>query len=245
MKAPHRIRHAALLVLSLILLGWTSPAHAWPTPVYRQMAKDTLRLMPPSLSRVLKKNEEALLLGVGAPTSGSPQDVERRIETVVRMVHDHHTFREIAQELGQLLRICADLSDGASGPGDPRMAQVALEYGRFVEAHLKEIPAVYDRGVPSVLQGASVTACFETLNEKRSASAGRLAEAFIQGDRVLPAGAFDYRSVPFAEASLGYSRAVTVASQLWLLAWSRSNGDLKGTPFVRFETSSKSRTGKR
>ena len=39
-------------------------AGAWPAPVYRNMVYDTLRIMPPSLGRVLWRNDEHLLRGV-------------------------------------------------------------------------------------------------------------------------------------------------------------------------------------
>jgi hypothetical protein len=49
----------------------------------------------------------------------------------------------------------------------------------------------------------------------------------------VPATEFDFRSVPYAEVSLGYSRGVTAASFLWLAAWSKANGDFTGYRFSR------------
>jgi hypothetical protein len=63
-------------------------------------------------------------------------------------------------------------------------------------------------------------------------SVERLAEAFWKDGAVVPATAFDFRSVPFAEVSLGYSRGVTAASYLWLSAWVQANGDLTGYRFL-------------
>ena len=51
----------------------------------------------------------------------------------------------------------------------------------------------------------------------------------------MPATAFDYRSVPYAKASLGYSRGVTAASYLWLAAWEKANGDFTGYRFFAEE----------
>jgi len=216
------------------------------------MAYDTIRLMPQSLGRVLKRNEEALLAGVEAPRStggnlSAAEDVERRMAIVVKMVQDHQPFREIARELGELLRVYADHADPArAGAQDPRMQLVSSEYARFVEAHVSEVPLVYDRRVPSILEGAAISDSLAALELEASRSAVRIADAFLREGRVLPAASFDYRSVPFAEASLAYSRAITAASQAWLRAWSSANGDLKGAPFARLPPSaSGKRTGKK
>ncbi len=64
-----------------------------------------------------------------------------------------------------------------------------------------------------------------------TASVSPLSKAFWQDGRVVPAGSFDYRSVPYAETSLSYSRGVTAASYLWLSAWAKANGDFTGYRF--------------
>ncbi|UCF69214.1 MAG: hypothetical protein JSV80_08020, partial [Acidobacteriota bacterium] len=43
---------------------------------------------------------------------------------------------------------------------------------------------------------------------------------------------FDERSVAFAAASLGVSRAVSATAKSWLYAWHRAHGDLAGTPLI-------------
>ena len=47
----------------------------------------------------------------------------------------------------------------------------------------------------------------------------------------MPASTFDFRSVPYAETSLSYSRGGTAASYLWLSAWAKANGDFTGYRF--------------
>lgn len=215
------------------------------------MAYDTLRLMPRTLARVLGHNERFLMEGVhglegetasdlvrqvlqGNAVTGASAELEHRIKKVTGMVDQHYPFREIALELGKILRIAADFADPSFvGASEPRMSRAANEYHRFVEAHIDRFPMVYDRGVPSLLDGAPLSALLGHLALETGTSAARLGEAFFQGERLVPAIEFDYRSVPYAEASLGYSRAVTAASHLWLAAWSAAHGDLTGTPFVR------------
>jgi hypothetical protein len=65
-----------------------------------------------------------------------------------------------------------------------------------------------------------------------SASIVPLSKAFWQDGRVVPATSFDFRSIPYAETSLSYSRGVTAASYLWLSAWTKANGDFTGYRFA-------------
>ncbi len=234
----------------LFLVLAPSDTQAWPAEAYRGMAYDTLALMPPSLARVLTRRDEFLLSGVstlegetasliardglsGRLSQELIDDVERRIDRVVRMVEGHRPFRETAVELGRLLRIAADLSDPTVvGAGSPELRRVAPEYIRFVGLHLTRIPLVHDGSLPSPVAGASVKGILSRVAEKTSASIVPLSNAFWQDGRVVPATSFDFRSVPYAETSLSYSRGVTAASYLWLSAWTKANGDFTGYRFA-------------
>jgi hypothetical protein len=239
-------------LVALFFLALLPPAetHAWPAEAYRGMVYDALALMPPSLGRVLARRDEFLLSGVtslegetasliardGLSGQISPeliQDVEGRIERVVKMVSEHRPFRETAVELGRLLRIAADLSDPTVvGAFSPELRRVAPEYARFVGMNLSKIPLVHDGSLPSPVAGASVARILGQVAEKTSASVVPLSTAFWRDGRVVPAASFDFRSVPYAETSLSYSRGVTAASYLWLSAWSRANGDFTGYRFA-------------
>jgi hypothetical protein len=213
------------------------------------MVEDVLRLLPPSLGRVLARRDDALLSGAQSLESEtasaiardgirgelSPElirDVERRIDLVVRMVGEHRPFRDTAVELGKLLRIAADLSDPVViGAGSPELRRVAPEYVRFIGLHLTEIPLVYDGSLPSPIAGGSIAGLLGRVTQATSVSVEPLAKAFWRDGRVQPASSFDYRSVPYAETSLSYSRGVTAASYLWLSAWAKANGDFTGYRF--------------
>jgi hypothetical protein len=238
--------------LPLLFLAALTPAEsqAWPAEAYRGMVYDALALMPPSLGRVLARREEFLLSGVsslegetasliardglsGQLSQDLIRDVEARVERVVRMVSEHRPFRETAVELGRLLRIAADLSDPTVvGAFSPELRRVAPEYVRFVGLNLSKIPLVHDGSLPSPVAGASVARILGQVTEKTSASVVPLSTAFWKDGRVVPATSFDFRSVPYAETSLSYSRGVTAASYLWLSAWSRANGDFTGYRFA-------------
>jgi hypothetical protein len=97
--------------------------------------------------------------------------------------------------------------------------------------NLTRLPLVHDSGLPSTLEGASVTMLLAQVASATTASVSPLSEAFWQDGRVVPASSFDYRSVPYAETSLSYSRGVTAASYLWLAVWSKANGDFSGYRF--------------
>ncbi|HEY7698460.1 MAG TPA: hypothetical protein VIE88_08580 [Vicinamibacteria bacterium] len=240
------------LPLALLLLVFWAPTEieAWPSEAYRGMVYDALALMPPSLGRVLARRDEALLSGVstlegetasliardglrGELSRELIEDVETRIERVVRMVGEHRPFRETAVELGKLLRIAADLSDPVVvGAGSPELRRVAPEYIRFVALHLAQIPLVHDGSIPSPVAGASVERILGGVASRTGASIAPLSEAFWKDGRVVPATSFDFRSVPYAETSLSYSRGVTAASYLWLSAWTKANGDFTGYRFA-------------
>ncbi len=214
------------------------------------MVYDALALMPPSLGRVLARRDEFLLSGVsslegetasliardGLSGQLSPElirDVEVRIERVVRMVSEHRPFRDTAVELGRLLRIAADLSDPTIvGAFSPELRRVAPEYVRYVGLNLGKIPLVHDSSLPSPVAGASVAGILGRVAEKTNASVVPMSTAFWKDGRVVPATSFDFRSVPYAETSLSYSRGVTAASYLWLSAWTRANGDFTGYRFA-------------
>jgi hypothetical protein len=227
----------------------SSPAEAWPQEAYRNMVYDTMRMMPPRLARVLLARHDAVLRGVtslegetastlardgreGKLSSVLMEDVETRIERIVRLVDERRPFDEMAEELGRLLRIAADIADPAVlGAGNPELRRVVPEYYRFVGLNLTKFPLVHDGALPSTVNGASVRTLLDRLASATTASVSPLSRAFWRDGRVVPAAQFDYRSVPYAETSLSYSRGVTAASYLWLSAWAKANGDFTGYRF--------------
>ncbi len=238
------------LVALVVLLLPSAPARAWPKETYRAMVYDTLRLLPPRLSRVLLKREAAILRGVrtlegetasmiardgvrGRLSAALVKDVERRIEQVVRMVGEHDSFNDMAYELGRLLRIAADLADPVIlGAGRRDLQRVAPELYRYVDLNLTKFPLVHDGALSSPLGGASIGRLLVEVTSATSASVAPLAKAFWRDGRIVSARSFDFRSVPYAETSLNYSRGVTAASYLWLSAWAKANGDFTGYRFA-------------
>ena len=251
-RFPERRFLPTIVLLTLILplvAGAATPLYAWPKEAYQNMVYDTIRLLPPSLARVLWRRREVIVRGVtslegetasrlardgrdGIVSSELVSDVEARIDRVVGLVGTHQSFDLTAMELGRLLRIAADLSDPTvMGSGSDGMRRVSAEYHRFVGMHLTEIPLVYDKSLPSTVEGASLSRMLHELGVSTIASARPLTDVFWKDGRVVSASSFDFRSVPYAQTSLTYSRSVTAASYLWLSAWANANGDFTGYRF--------------
>jgi hypothetical protein len=242
-------RALALLVVLLGFLVGAAPLFAWPAEAYRGMVYDALALLPPSLGRVLELRDDEIISGVqslegetastiardsrrGEISEELIRDVEARIERVVGMVDSHRSFHETAVELGRLLRIAADLSDPTVvGAGSPELRRVAPEYLRFIGLNLSKLPLVRDGSLPSPLDGATIAGLLGRVKEATNASVGPLSSSFWKDGQVVPATSFDFRSVPYAETSLSYSRGVTAASYLWLSAWAKAHGDFTGYRF--------------
>jgi len=248
-----RPQRCTRFLCAFLLLSCAAPTslEAWPAPIYRNMVYDTLLIMPPAIRRVLWRNQEHLLKGVlglesemasalardglaGSISEDTARAIEQRVHGAADQVNRRRPFSEVAVELGKLLRIAADLADPTvMGAGDPQMARASGEFHRFIELHLDEIPLVYDWTLPSTVEGASVRALLMSLTAASRDAVPRLNAAFWREGALVPAETFDYRSVPYASASLGYSRGVTAGSYLWLAAWKEANGDFTGYKFYR------------
>ena len=235
----------------LLIASWAiaGSGFSWPADAYKNMAYDTVRLLPPALSRVLWRHEDALvasvrrldvetasrLAGDAAYNRLSQEtltDIDARISRIVTMIDSRRPFRDVSVEFGSLLRVAADLSDPMLvGASDPEFARVSAEYRRFVELNLHQVPLVHDKHLPHPLEGSSLADLLHETRSSTAASLGDISSAFWRDGRIVPAESFDFRSVPYARFSLAYSRSVTAASYLWLTAWSRANGDFTGYRF--------------
>lgn len=248
----NKIRHffpARVSIVGLVLFACATTAFGWPADAYKNMAYDTLRLLPPALSRVLWRHDHELVAAVRSLeietasrlasdaaanrlSKETLDDLEGRIDRIVEMIDSRRSFREISIEFGRLLRVAADLSDPMLiGAGSPDFVRVSGEYRRFAELNLHQVPLVVDKNLPHPLSGASVLELLAANRQSTTHSVGDLSEAFWKNGRVVPAETFDFRSIPYARFSLAYSRSVTTASYLWLMAWSRANGDFTGYKF--------------
>ena len=202
------------LVVVFIFLTGKVPADAWPKEAYRAMVYDTLRLLPPRLSRVLLKREAAILRGVrslegerrpcsratayaGGSRRISSKDVETRIEQVVRMVGEHNSFDDTAYELGRLLRIAADLADPVIvGAGRRDLQRVAPELYQYVDLNLTKFPLVHDGALFVAPRGSldRAPSCRSDVGDEGVGDASLEGLLARRPDRV--GRSFDFRSRP-------------------------------------------------
>ena len=240
---------SVLWFMALFLFMQSFSVWSWPKTAYRNMVHDTLRVIPPRLSQVLTSRDDAIYNGMINIRSDTAtvfarneipaqipndllDDVNNRIERIVLMLNQHNSFDDIGYELGHLLRIAIDACDpGIVGSGRPELQRVVSEYYRFVDSNLNKIPFVYDKRLPSPAAGGYVRELLTQAVKETSDSVTNIADAFWKQGRLVSASGLDLQSVPYAEASLSYSRGVTTAAYLWVLVWSKANGDFTGYRF--------------
>lgn len=235
----------ALLVVPLLLLP-ASPAAAWTAPTRIRMAEDAVRLLPPSLRLVLEHQREELLRGALQPMTDedSPahrppseggtldQEIASRIDAVTAAASKLRSTRDLARRFGELAHFVADASfpPGASGKEGAARYQ---DFGGFCESRLARIPLVFYGHEDEALEKDDARAFALAVLKQAHDEDGPLAHAYALAGKPPDPAAFDDRSVPFAVASLSYSRAVTHIVRAWLSAWGGANGDLRQTPYLK------------
>ena len=140
------------------------------------------------------------------------------------------SFNDVARRFGVLAHFVADAGfpPGAAGAdGSSRYAHFAA----LCETRRPRFPLVfYGHGNEALEKDDFKTFTLQILERARTEDAN-LARAYAEAPSWTDAASFDDRSVPFAVASLSYSRTVTDIVQAWLAAWRDCHGDLAGTPY--------------
>ena len=205
-----------------------------------------LTLMPDSVQTQMKRHARPLFRGAlaGTETVGAEgldaldpglgdEALEEAIEGVVSALDSQASMAEVAAEMGAIARATTDLSFALNvGPSDPRENSFYLSYARFVESRHGRIVVTFGGFEDPALAGGDPRGFARSVAEQaRRDYAGVLRSYFPEG-RASVAGDFDDRSVAFATASLGVSRAVTATARAWLYAWYRAHGDLAGSPGI-------------
>lgn len=202
--------------------------------------------MPASLRLALERHRESLLRGVlepmadedapghGPPWNGGrlPAEISERFDTLVRAVEEPTSFREVTRRFGELAHFVADAGFPPGAAGE-RGASRYADFGQFCQSRRDRFPLVfYGHEDPDLGRGDRRGFALKVL-ERARAEDRELARAYeAAGDPPDPV-AFDDRSVPFAVASLSYSRAVTDVVRVWLAAWRQAHGDLGRTPYLK------------
>lgn len=238
MRAPGTILAAAAL------LGFVTNAQAWTAATRVVMIDDAVKLMPPSLRTVLEKRRNDVRRGMldpmtqeDAPAHRPPWDggavaasVDGAARDLISGAETRVSFNDVARRFGVLAHFVADAAfpPGASGSsGASRYAHFAA----FCETRRPRFPLVFYGHDNPALAKADFKAFAAGVLDRARAEDVNLARAYAAAPSFDDPTAFDDRSVPFAIASLSYSRAVTDIVQAWLSAWRQCHGDVAGTPY--------------
>ena len=234
-----------LVAITCAIIASVAPASAWSPRTRLRMVEDARKLMPRALRDVLSRHEREIQRGMLTPMTaeGSPShlpprqggtldaEIAHRSEQVTAAIDAREPFAVVALRLGELAHFVADAAFPplAGGTGDE--ARYA-HFSSLVDDGLDKIPLVfYGHGDPMLERGD--TAGFaRTVLEKAREEDSELARAYEAAGPTPHPSAFDDRSVPFAVASLAYSRTVTRIVHAWLDAWQRAHGDLGRTPYL-------------
>jgi hypothetical protein len=231
-------------LVALLLVVPAAPAYSWTASTRMMMVDDAVKMLPPSLRKVLEKRRNDLLRGMLEPLTqedslahrppwenGSLEDsVDGAARDLVSGVDTHVSFNDVARRFGVLAHFVADAGfpPGASGAaGAPRYAHFAglCEKGRA------RFPLVFYGSSNEALSQGDFKAFTRAILERARAEDQTLARAYALANGATDGAAFDDRSVPFAIASLSYSHSVTDIVQAWLAAWRACHGDFGGTPY--------------
>jgi hypothetical protein len=236
------------LVPVFVALALCACPDAWAfTPRTRVLiVQRALTLMPDSVQTQMKRHARPLFRGAleGAEEIGpegvdvldpgaGDETLEAAVSSAVAALDRQEPMAEVAREMGAIARAATDLSFALNvGPSDPREKSLYMAYARFVESRHERIVVTFGGFPhPELAEGDLRGFAQSVAAEARRDYAGILRSYYPEGRSSVP-GDFDDRSVAFATASLGISRAVTATARAWLYAWHRAHGDLAGSPGI-------------
>jgi hypothetical protein len=227
---------AVLLALPVDALAWTAPTRV-------RMVDDAMKLLPPTLRKVLEKRRKEVLRGMLLPMTAEdaaghrpPWDrgsLDASVEAATReLVASVGTssFDEVAEHFGGLAHYVAD-AGFPPGAGGSRDEKRYAHFAAFAQTRRERFPLVFYGHDSQALARGDLKGFASEAMERARAEDSTLARAYAAAPSWDDPIAFDDRSVPFALASLSYSHAVTDIVQAWVAAWSRCHGDLGGTPY--------------
>jgi hypothetical protein len=208
------------------------------------MVDDAIKMMPPSLRKVLEKRRNDVLRGMlepltqeDTPPHRPPWDggtlegsVDGAAKDLVSGVTTLVSFHDVSRRFGVLAHFVADAGfpPGAAGAAG---ASRYTHFANLCETRRPKFPFVfYGHANDALAKGNFKVFTLSILKRARDEDVN-LAGAYALASSLNDSAAFDDRSVPFAIASLSYSHTVTDIVQAWLQAWRECHGDLAGTPY--------------
>jgi hypothetical protein len=231
-------------VVTLLVLAAPAPAYSWTAATRVAMIDDAVKLMPPALRGVLTRRRDDLRRGMLEPMTledslphrppweggNLPASVDGAARDLVSGSDTHVSFHDIAKRFGVLAHFVAD-AGFPPGAGEAAGAAHYAHFAALCENRRPKFPLVFYGHDNDALAKDDFKAFTLTILERARTEDRNLDRAYAEAPSWNDPGSFDDRSVPFAIASLSYSRSVTDIVQAWLAAWRDCHGDLGGTPY--------------
>lgn len=233
----------ALLVLLPASTG--DEVLAWSPETRVRIVEDALMLMPETLRTVLTPHVGAIKRGALEPLTAEgtlphrppwqggtlPSEVKVRAGELVAAVDGHARIQEIALRFGALAHFVCDAGYPPLA-GDGEDSDRYAHFANLVESRMEKIPFVFYGHGEDEPERDGLEAAVLAILERAREEDRELARAYRAAGENPHPSAFDDRSVPFAIASLSYSRTVTDVVRVWLYAWGQAHGDMGRTPYL-------------
>lgn len=239
-----KTRILPVLVFVLAVVAVCPTARAWSPTTRLRMVDDAIHMMPESLRLLMERHRREALRGMLEPLTAEDLPAHRpswnggtleaeiavRRRAVVEAIDGHLPFDEVVARFGALAHFVADAGflPTAGSADDERFRH----FSELIDGRLGKIRFVFYGHADPAGDVAAADAFAAAILARAREDDRRLAAAYAAaGDDPHPS-AFDDRSVPFALASLSYSRTVTDIVHAWLDAWKLAHGDTARTPYL-------------
>ena len=237
---------SALLAAASATSAASAAGSSWTPSIREKMLTDAVRTAPPALARIILMHPDALRKGMEEPalsegtaphrqegddrSPGAAASLAAAAERAIRAIDGHRPMAEVVHALGVVAHIAADLNDPLLTSRGGSSAEFGPSFASFAERNMNRFPVVF-YGYAAAGEDA-----IAPIEEAALSSAAMARGYFAHIERAYaadrPGASFDIRSIPFAVASICYSRAVTGIARTWLHVWRSARGDLTGTPYL-------------
>lgn len=238
----------AAFAVALTLAIAATDAAAWTAETRLRVADEAVRFMPASLRLALERHRDDLRRGVLEPmadedgpehraaTGGGTLDasVGAAATALQEAVARPMPFRDVVLRFGMLAHFVMDAGFPPLAAGRTAPRRYA-HYAEFANRRLGKFPLVFLGHDDPELARGDFRAFARTVVAQAAREDDHLARAYAAAGWPPDPAAFDDRSIPFAVASLSYSRTVNAVVRAWLEAWRRAGGDMGYTPYMTFD----------
>lgn len=235
-----------LLAAAILFLAVSSslPAYAFAPETRVRMVDEAIRMMPKSLRLALERHREDVLRGALEPmtTEDAPghrppwaggsldRSVTGAAQDLVESVRRPQRFSEVCIRFGTLAHYVMDAGFPPNS-GGPEANDRYQHFSRYTSQKLPKFPMVFHGHDDAALERGDFAGFALAVSRQAREEDSHLARAYAAAGRPPDPSHFDDRSIPFAIASLAYSRTVTHVVRAWLEAWRQAGGDMGRTPY--------------